>query len=167
MGNFCVPTTVGLSGSYGWNKNNNNAASFAAYSINTGLSAGLSLSWNLFDGGSTITNVRNAKVNLEAQKILKEQLLVSIVRDFNNAWDDYENKLSVYRLQEHNIKTAQNNFDRTEEQFKLGQINSIEFRQAQINLLNAELSRNQAKYLAKIAEMQMLQISGDLLNIEF
>ena len=159
--------TVGLSGSYGWNKNNNNAASFAAYSINTGLSAGLSLSWNLFDGGSTITNVRNAKVNLEAQKILKEQLLVSIVRDFNNAWDDYENKLSVYRLQEHNIKTAQNNFDRTEEQFKLGQINSIEFRQAQINLLNAELSRNQAKYLAKIAEMQMLQISGDLLNIEF
>ncbi|MWW25991.1 TolC family protein [Algibacter lectus] len=159
--------TVGLSGSYGWNKNNNNAASFAAYSINTGLSAGLSLSWNLFDGGSTITNVRNAKVNLEAQKILKEQLLVSIVRDFNNAWDDYENKLSVYRLQEHNIKTAQNNFDRTKEQFKLGQINSIEFRQAQINLLNAELSRNQAKYLAKIAEMQMLQISGDLLNIEF
>jgi len=159
--------TVGLSGSYGWNKNNNNAASFAAYSINTGLSAGLSLSWNLFDGGSTITNVRNAKVNLEAQKILKEQLLVSIVRDFNNAWDDYENKLRVYRLQEHNIKTAENNFDRTEEQFKLGQINSIEFRQAQLNLLNAELSRNQAKYLAKIAEMQMLQISGDLLNIEF
>ena len=159
--------TVGLSGSYGWNKNNNNAASFAAYSINTGLSAGLSLSWNLFDGGSTITNVRNAKVNLEAQKILKEQLLVSVVRDFNNAWDDYENKLSVYRLQEHNIKTAENNFDRTEEQFKLGQINSIEFRQAQLNLLNAELSRNQAKYLAKIAEMQMLQISGGLLNVEF
>ena len=159
--------TVGLSGSYGWNKNNNNAASFAAYSINTGLSAGLSLSWNLFDGGSTITNVRNAKVNLEAQKILKEQLLVSIVRDFNNAWDDYENKLRVYRLQEHNIKTAENNFDRTEEQFKLGQINSIEFRQAQLNLLNAELSRNQAKYLAKIAEMQMLQISGGLLNVEF
>ena len=159
--------TVGLSGSYGWNKNNNNAASFAAYSINTGLSAGVRLSWSLFDGGSTITNVRNAKVNLEAQKIFKEQLSVAVVRDFNNAWDNYENKLSVYRLEEHNIKTAQNNFDRTEEQFKLGQINSIEFRQAQLNLLNAELSRNQAKYLAKIAEMQMLQISGDLLNIEF
>ena len=159
--------TVGLSGSYGWNKNNNNAASFSAYSINTGLSAGVRLSWSLFDGGSTITNVRNAKVSLEAQKIFKEQLSVAVVRDFNNAWDNYENKLSVYRLEEHNIKTAQNNFDRTEEQFKLGQINSIEFRQAQLNLLNAELSRNQAKYLAKIAEMQMLQISGDLLNIEF
>lgn len=159
--------TVGLSGSYGWNKNNNNAASFASYSINTGLSAGVSLSWNLFDGGSTITNVRNARVNLEAQNILKEQLLVSVVRDFNNAWDDYDNKLNIYKLQENNIKTSQNNFDRTQEKFKLGQVNSIEFRQAQLNLLNAELSRNQAKYLAKIAEMQMLQICGELLNAEF
>lgn len=159
--------TVGLTGSYGWNKNNNNGASFAAYSINTGLSTGVSLSWNLFDGGSTITNVRNAKVNLEAQNILKEQLLVSVVRDFNNAWDDYENKLSIYKLQEHNIKTSQNNFDRTQEKFKLGQVNSIEFRQAQLNLLNAELSRNQAKYLAKVAEIQMLQICGELLNVSF
>ncbi|KAA5826263.1 TolC family protein [Algibacter amylolyticus] len=159
--------TVGLTGSYGWNKSNNNAASFAAYSVNTGLSGGLSLSWNLFDGGRTITNVRNAKLNLETQNIVKEQLLVSVVRDFNNAWDDYQNKLSVYKLQEHNIKTAQNNFDRTQEQFKLGQVNSIEFRQAQLNLLSAELSRNQAKYLAKLAEFQLLQISGEILNVEY
>ena len=29
------------------------------------LSAGLSLTWNLFDGGSSITNVKNAKISLE------------------------------------------------------------------------------------------------------
>jgi len=159
--------SVDLTGSYGWNKNNNNPASFSAYSINTGLSGGISLSWNLFDGGSTITNVRNAKVNLEAQKILKEQLLVSVVRDFNNAWEDYENKLSIYKLQENNIITSENNFNRTQEKFKLGQVNSIEFRQAQINLLNAELSKSQAKYFAKVAEMEMLQICGELLNVSF
>ena len=159
--------TIGLTGSYGWNKNNNNAASFSSYSINTGFSGGLSFSWNLFDGGSTITNVRNAKVNLEAQNIQKEQLLVSVERDFNNAWDDYQNKLNIFKLQEDKIKTAQNNFDRTEEKFKIGQVNSIEFRQAQLNLLNAELSRNQAKYTAKVAELLMLQISGQLLNVRF
>ncbi|MDN3665797.1 TolC family protein [Algibacter miyuki] len=159
--------TIGLTGSYGWNKNNNNAASFSSYSINTGFSGGVNFSWNLFDGGSTITNVRNAKVNLEAQNIQKEQLLVSVERDFNNAWDDYQNKLNIFKLQEDNIKTAQNNFDRTEEKFKIGQVNSIEFRQAQLNLLNAELSRNQAKYTAKVAELLMLQISGQLLNVRF
>jgi len=159
--------TVGLTGTYGWNKNNNNAASFVATSTNTGLSGGLNLSWNLFDGGSTITRVKNAKINLEAQNIQKEELMVTIERDFNNAWDNYQNKLNIYKLQENNILTAKNNFERTQEKFKLGQVNSIEFRQAQLNLLNAELSRNQAKYLAKLAELEMLQISGELLNVDF
>lgn len=159
--------TIGLSGSYGWNKNNNNAASFVAVSTNTGLSGGLNLSWNLFDGGSTITRVRNAKVNLETQQLQKESILLTIERDFNNVWDDYINKLEIYNIQEKNIVTAQNNFERTQEKFKLGQVNSIEFRQAQLNLLNAELSRNQAKFSAKLSELQVLQISGELLNVQF
>ena len=159
--------TVGLNGSYGWNKNNNNAAAFLAVSTNTGISGGLNLSWNLFDGGNTITRVKNAQINLENQQLQKEQILVNLERDFNNAWDDYQNKLNIYKIREDNIATSQNNFDRTEEKFKLGQVNSIEFRQAQLNLRNAELSRNIAKYQAKLAELQMLQISGELLNVAF
>jgi len=159
--------TIGLTGSYGWNKNNNNAASFLTTSTNTGLSGGINLSWNLFDGGATINRVRNAKINLETQQLQKENILLSIERDFNNAWDDYMNKLDIYNIQDKNIITAQNNFDRTQEKFKIGQVNSIEFRQAQINLLNAELSRSQAKYDAKLAELTLLQISGELLNVQF
>ena len=159
--------TVGLIGSYGWNKNNNNAASFVAVSANTGLSGGLNLSWNLFNGGSTINRVRNAKISLETQQLQKENILLSIERDFNNAWDDYLNKLEIYNIQENNIVTAQNNFERTQEKFKLGQVNSIEFRQAQLNLLNAELSSSAAKYDAKLSELTLLQISGELLNVQF
>lgn len=159
--------TIRLSGTYGWNTNNNNAAAFVAVLTNTGLSGGLNLSWNLFDGGSTINRVRNAKINLETQQLQKENILLSIERDFNNAWDDYMNKLEIYNIQEKNIVTAQNNFERTQEKFKIGQVNSIEFRQAQINLLTAELSRSQAKYDAKLAELTLLQISGELLNVQF
>ncbi len=159
--------TIGLVGSYGWNKSNNNAASFVAVSTNTGLSGGLNLSWNLFDGGATITRVKNAKITLETQKLEKENMLLSIERDFNNAWENYLNKLEIYNIQEKNIQTAQNNFDRTQEKFNIGQVNSIEFRQAQLNLLNAELSRNQAKFSAKLSELEVLQISGELLNVQF
>jgi outer membrane protein len=158
--------SIGLNGTYGWNENNNNAASFVAVLTNTGLSAGLNLSWNLFDGGGTITRVKNAQINLENQKLQKEQLLLDVERNFNNAWDDYQNKLKIYKVQEENIKTAKNNFSRTQEKFKLGQVTSIEFRQAQLNLLTAELSRNQAKYDAKLAEVLLLQVSGQLLNVE-
>lgn len=160
--------TIGLTGSYGWNESTNNSPlAFVLQNTSTGLSAGLNLSWNLFDGGTTITRVKNAQKNLEAQEIQKEEYLITLERDFNNAWDDYQNKLRIFRLQEDNIKTSQNNFDRTQEKFKIGQLNSIEFRQAQINLLNAELLRNQAKYSAKLAELLLLNISGEILNIEF
>jgi len=159
--------TLGLTGSYGWNKNDNNAASFLAVSKSTGLSAGINLSWNLFDGGSTMTRVKNAKIDLENQQLVKDQIIIEIERDFNNAWDDYQNKLTIFYVQEENILTAKNNFDRTQEKFRLGQVTSIEFRQAQLNLLSAELSRNQAKYEAKLAELFVLQLSGELLNVDF
>lgn len=158
--------TLGLTGSYGWNKNNNNSASFLTVSTNTGLSAGLNLSWNIFDGGSAITRVKNAKIALENQELQKQDVILSLERDFNNAWDDYQNRLEIYNIQEANIVTAKNNFERTNEQFKIGRSTSIEFRQAQLNLLNAQLSRNQAKYQAKTAEILVLQISGELLNYD-
>ena len=159
--------SLGLTGSYGWNKGNNNAASFVAVSTNTGLSGGLSLSWNLFDGGATATRVTNAKIELENRSLEKESMVIDIERNFNNAWDDYQNKLTIFKVQENNIITSTNNFNRTQEKYKLGQATSIEFRQAQLNLINSELNRNQAKYAAKIAELTVLQLSGELLNIEF
>ena len=158
--------SLGLTGSYGWNKGNNNAASFVAVSTNTGLSGGLSLSWNLFDGGATATRVTNAKIELENKSLEKESMVIDIERTFNNAWDDYQNKLTIFQVQENNIITSTNNFNRTQEKYKLGQATSIEFRQAQLNLINSELNRNQAKYAAKIAELTVLQLSGELLNIE-
>jgi len=159
--------SIGLTGTYGWNQNNNNAASFVAVSTNTGLSGGINLSWNLFDGGGTITRVKNAKIDLENQRYEKQSVIISVERDFFNAWDDYQNKLAIYKVQEDNIITSKNNFDRTQEKFKLGQVTSIEFRQAQLNLLNVELNRNQAKYQAKLSELNVLQLSGELLNVQF
>ena len=94
-------------------------------------------------------------------------MVIDIECNFNNAWDDYQNKLTIFQVQENNIITSTNNFNRTQEKYKLGQANSIEFRQAQLNLINSELNRNQAKYAAKIAELTVLQLSGELLNIEF
>lgn len=158
---------LGLVGSYGWNESNNNSPlAFTLQNTSSGVSAGLNLTWNLFDGGSTITQVKNTKILLENQKLQQEQLLMDVERNFNNAWDDYQNKLVIYQVQEKNIKTSENNFERTQEKFKLGQVTSIEFRQAQLNLLNAELSRNQAKYDAKLAELTVLQLSGELLNVQ-
>jgi len=61
----------------------------------------------------------------------------------------------------------QNNFNRTPERYKLGQVTSIEFRQAQINLINSKTALNNAKFDAKLIEIQLLQLSGEILNVKF
>jgi len=159
--------TIGLSSSYGWNKSINPSTSFLAESSTNGLNTGLNLSWNLFDGGTTKTRVANAKIALENQQILKEQQVQTIESTLINAWEDYNNKLFIFKAQEKNVITATDNFNRTDEHYKLGQVSSIEFRQSQINLLNSQTALNTAKYNAKLKELELLQLAGELLNTAF
>lgn len=159
--------TASLSGSYGWNKSDNPATSFLAGSNSSGLNAGINLSWNIFDGGSTKTRVANAKIALENQEILKTQHIETIENTLNNTFESFQNALFVIQAQEKNVLTNQNNFDRTQERYKLGQVTSIEFRQAQINLLNAQTALNNEKFNAKLIELELLQLTGDLLNVEY
>ncbi|MFS4446880.1 TolC family protein [Maribacter sp. 2307UL18-2] len=162
--------TIGLNGSYGWNLNQNApGAFFPGVNVNNTRNFGLgaTLTWNLFDGGGTNVRVKNAKIAYENQELLKEQITLEVNRDIENAQAIYENRLNIYQIQEQNVVTNQNNFERSKEQFQLGRITSIEFRQAQINLLNAQTNKNLAKYDAKLAELQLLQLTGQLLNVEF
>lgn len=165
--------TIGLTGSYGWNLNQSAASSFIPGVVIPGSNAttnsialGASLNWNLFDGGGTTVRVRNAKIAYENQEMQKTQIALEVNRDILNAMDIYENRLNIFNIQEQNVLTNQNNFERSKEQFQLGRITSIEFRQAQINLLNAQTNKNLTKYDAKLAELQLLQLTGQLLNVE-
>ncbi|MFC7356683.1 TolC family protein [Jejudonia soesokkakensis] len=159
--------TIGLTGSYGWNEGNFPSTSFASSNTSTGFAAGLSLTWSFFDGGSGITTIKNAKINYANQELFKSQIANEVERDIANAKGNYLNRLNVYRLQEQNVITATNNYERSNERYKLGQITSVELRQAQLNLLNAKTNKNLAKYEAKLAELELLQLTGQLLNIEF
>lgn len=160
---------VGLVGSYGWNLNQTaNSAFFPGVNNTTlNLALGASLSWNLFDGGSTITRVRNAKIAYENQELIKNQIALEVNRDIQNALETYQNRLTIYEIQEQAVITNRNNFERSQEQYQLGRITSIVFRQAQINLLNAQTIKNLAKYDAKLAELQLLQLTGQLLNVDY
>jgi outer membrane protein TolC len=159
---------LALNGSYGWNLNQSAASAFFPGVNNTtyNLNLGATLTWNLFDGGGTAVRVKNARIAYQNQELLNKQIELEVNRDIENALAIYRNRLEIYHIQEQNVITNQNNFDRSREQFQLGRITSIEFRQAQINLLNAQTNKNLAKYDAKLAELQLLQLTGQLLNVE-
>ena len=158
---------LNINSSYGFNKSENVASINFAEQLSKGLNAGISLNWNLFDGGTTKTRIQNSKIYGDNLAIQKDQVLNELERSVANALEIYNNSLFILQAEEKNVETNKRNFSRTEEQFKLGQITSIEFRQAQINLFNAQLNLNQAKYDAKNAELKLFQLSGELLNFKY
>lgn len=159
--------TLNVTGSYGWNKSKNATNPFFGNQTVYGPSIGANLRWNVFDGGRTSIATQNAKLGILQDKVRKEQIQQQVKRDLANNWNTYQTAKFTLSAQQRNLTTNQRNFDRSEEQYRLGQITSIEFRQAQLNLVNAMTSFNQAKYSAKIAELNLLQLSGELLDSSY
>lgn len=156
--------SLSANAAYAYQGQENPNGAFLTGSESYGPQAGLSLSWNIFDGGTTKTRTQSAKIAMETQKIQQEQTAYTVQRDVLNAYATYENALFVLKAQEANLKTAKRNFDRSNEMYKQGQITSIEFRQAQLNQLNSQSSYSQAKYNTKNAELQVKQLAGVLLE---
>lgn len=157
--------TLAATASYDFSYSDNAAGSFIKRSNTRGFSGGLTLGWNLYDGGRRKMQKENVRINIENQLVQKEQITQQLERDVLNAWDNYQNALFILRAEEKNLATNQLNFQRTEEQFKIGQVTSVEFRQAQLNLLNAATNLNSAKFDAKFIELNLLQLSGQLLEV--
>ena len=159
--------TLGLVGSYGWNLNKSPASAFFPGTNNTTYSAGIgaSLSWNLFDGGRTLTRVKNAKLSFENQDLLAQEAKLKFERDLINALQNYKNAKEIFEIQKKQVETATYNFERSKAQYQLGSVTAIEFRQAQINLTNAQNQRTIARYQAKLAELQLIRLTGQLLNV--
>ena len=160
--------SVGLIGSYDWNESiNDNPYAFFNKNIYSGISGGVNLSWDIFKSGKRITANKNAKVLYENSKIEKEKAYLNFQKELTNSFETHKNNLFILKVQEESLKTSNNNFQRFLEKYNIGVVSSIEFRNAQVNLLNAKLSRNTAKYIAKLSELYFLKISGAIIENSF
>lgn len=127
-----------------------------------GFNTGLSLSWNIFDGGRTKMAVQNSMIAVENRKLYRDDLTRQIERDVLNNWEAYQNARVLMETILKNIETSESNFERTAEKYRLGNLTITALREAQTNLLNTRLSYLQAVYQAKVLEVQLLQLAGKL-----
>jgi len=156
--------TLDLTGSYALSKTDNDVG-YMLNSKNTGFSTGVSLAWNIFDGGKTRTRELNAKISLENADYQTTQARIELQRQFNNAYTNYRDLFYIMQVEERNTRTNRLNFSRSVEQFRLGQISSLDFRNAQVELQNAIDRYNTAMYNAKVAEMELLKLAGLFLEM--
>lgn len=156
---------ISLSGSYDYFKNESDAGQFE-FQKSTGLSGGISVSLNLFNGFQQETRIQNAMVQL---KNSEESLFLaqkSLKRDVLNTYEDYETNLFLLNKEEVNLETAVLNFERSEQLFELGQITNTQFREAQLNVSRVQQNMLRLKVQAKLSEVSLYQLSGQLIDAE-
>ena len=157
---------VQLTGSYGWNENiNTNPYGLYNKFVQTGtVYGGVDITLPIFNGGKRITATKNARLNLENSKIQKNKIELEIIKNIRNAYETYKNNLFLLKIQEKSYQTSKLSYSKFEENYSLGLVSSIEFRQAQTNLLKAELSLNNSTYETKISELVFLKLTGEIID---
>ncbi len=154
---------VALNASYGYNRSENTVGILLS-NQSLGFTGGITLGWNLFDGNRRKTALQNAKIQLESGEYRKKEAELLIQKELQNMYDLHQNNLRIVELEKQNIKYVELNLSRSQSLFNGGQISSLEFRQAQLNLQLSKSRLSNAIYASKITEYQLMRLRGNILK---
>ncbi len=154
---------VGLSAAYAFSRQDNEAG-LLLVNQNIGFTTGLNVTFDIFNGGKKNLQIQNSRISIDSRKQELKEAMLLIEQQSGNALATFQNRLYILRMEEKNIKTAQANFARTQEQFEYGQVSNTQFREAQLNLAQAKNRLSNARYAAKLAELELLQLTGRILK---
>lgn len=150
-----------LNSSYSFNRNEN-AGGFIRFSESTGFSAGITARFPIFDGFNQNRRIENARINRRNAEISYDARKLQLEAEFERVFRTYLQSLELISLEEENLSNAGLALEIALERFRLGTITSLELREAQRTLLQAENRLINAKYDAKLAETNLLLLSGNL-----
>jgi len=135
-----------------------------AFNQTDGYNYGLSLNIPILRGLNTRRLIEQEKINVNRQQIFYNQQRTVVDVGLRNAYINYENAKQILLVEEENILLARENVSIALEGFRRGITTFIELRTAQQSLADAYNRLISARYLAKVAETEMLRLSGKLLR---
>ena len=135
---------------------------FITSSNSRGWNYGFGATLNIFDGFNQNRNEKIGKISLENAEVAiagQKQALMSLV---NTTYQTYLTNLSLIELEGNNEAIAKENLAITVEKYRIGIIPTIEFRTAQLNYINARVRHSNARFQAKLSEITLKQLAGNL-----
>ncbi|WP_322570821.1 TolC family protein [Rhodohalobacter sp.] len=154
---------VDVSGGYAYSRTEASTG-FSEFSKSQGFRYGISASVNLFDGFNKQRRQENARITLKNEQLRRQDLELQVRANISQVYAQYDDALLLIELEEENLEINKQTVDIALERFELGTISSIELREAQQSLLNAENRLIEAQIAAKSAEIELLRLSGRLLS---
>lgn len=112
--------------------------------VNLGVSA--NFNWRLLDGGLALQQQESARLQTEVSKLNVLEAKAELNNQLEILLTNYSLQQDVLLLTDQQINLARRNLEMTMEQFKAGRITSLDYRNVQIQFLNAAFSKVNAIY---------------------
>ena len=108
--------------------------------------AGLTLSVPLFAGGYYSARRDAALLQAEAEEESLHDLEDNVIRDVRIGWLNAQNAFDRYRITGRLLENARQSYDLAQARYKQGISSIVEFNQAELNLISAEISYADTRY---------------------
>ncbi|TRW25243.1 TolC family protein [Flavobacterium zepuense] len=135
---------------------------FARSNNSRGLNYGVNATINIFNGFLQNRNEKIAKIQIESNDVIIAQQTQAINSQLMAAYQTYLTNLELVQLEAKNVAIAEQNLDITMEKYRIGTITTLEVRTAQLNYVNAIARNSTAQYNAKISEVTLRELAGNL-----
>ncbi|MBK9283564.1 MAG: TolC family protein [Sphingobacteriaceae bacterium] len=154
---------VQLNGSYNFTRNTSQAG-FIFQNRQNGISAGLSAGWTIFNGN------KNSRMYKEKQIALLNTALNTT--DLNKQYESiiyinvqaFLTHKKIYKLELANLNDSRELLTVADERYKIGRSDLIQVREAQKNFTEAQSRCINSLYNLKMAEVELLRTSGQLIK---
>jgi len=144
---------------------NGNTGDSGIKSTTTNYFANFTLAFTLFDGGRIRRQIENARVEEQIGNLQINQLKNILMRDLVSSYETYTMRQNLYNISELNLEAAELNLQLGEERYRIGSINSFDYRDLQINYLQTALNNLQSKFDLLNSDLELMRLTGGILEI--
>jgi outer membrane protein len=108
--------------------------------------AGLIMSMPLFAGGYYSARQQSAELQAQEDEARLRDLEDNVIRDVRVAWLNAQNAFDRYRITAQLLENARQSYDLADARYKNGLSSIVEFNQAELNLISAEITLANTRY---------------------
>lgn len=156
------PTLV-FNAAYNYNRTSSTAG-FALFNQSTGPSAGIGISWNLFDGNHLNSRLKQQKIQTRTYQLLEEDTRLQVNASIRIAYAEYLQFLDLEKLLEENMVLANQNYRLALESLRLGDADILTVKEASRSFEQASAYLNQIKSNRRKAEVELLRLGSELIR---
>ena len=132
--------------------------------FSSSLAGGVTISIPIYDGKAIKSQIKNAELETKQIELSRQNTEIQLLSNLEQYYRNYQNSINLTKLQEDNVKNAEENISIGLARFQVGVTNGFEFKQIQQSYTDANFRYIDALYLAKSNELELLYLSGNILN---